>query len=66
MEHFEERQLAGETEVFGEDLPSANISTSLYTKAVTFSENGVLRRILGPKRDEVAGGVRKLHNEEFY
>jgi hypothetical protein len=28
-------------------------------------ENRVLRRIFGPKRDEVAGGWRKLHNEEW-
>jgi hypothetical protein len=28
-------------------------------------ENGVLRRILGPKRDEVTGEWRKLHNEEL-
>jgi hypothetical protein len=28
-------------------------------------ENRVLRRISGPKRDEVTGGWRKLHNEEF-
>jgi hypothetical protein len=27
-------------------------------------ENRVLRRIFGPKRDEVTGGWRKLHNEE--
>jgi len=27
-------------------------------------ENRVLRRIFGPKRDEVAGEWRKLHNEE--
>jgi hypothetical protein len=26
----------------------------------------VLRRILGPKRDEIIGGWRKLHNEEFH
>jgi hypothetical protein len=25
----------------------------------------VLRRIFGPKRDEVTGGCRKLHNEEL-
>jgi hypothetical protein len=25
-------------------------------------ENRVLRRIFGPKRDEVMGGWRKLHN----
>jgi hypothetical protein len=29
-------------------------------------ENRVLRRIHGPKRDEVAGGWRKLHNEELH
>jgi hypothetical protein len=28
-------------------------------------ENRVLRRICGPKRDEVIGGWRKLHNEEL-
>jgi hypothetical protein len=28
-------------------------------------QNRVLRRIFGPKRDEVTGGWRKLHNEEF-
>jgi hypothetical protein len=27
-------------------------------------ENRVLRRIFGPKRDEVTGNCRKLHNEE--
>jgi hypothetical protein len=29
-------------------------------------ENTVLRRIFGPKRDEVTGGWRKLHNEELH
>jgi hypothetical protein len=29
-------------------------------------ENRVLRRIFGPKRDEVTGVWRKLHNEELY
>jgi hypothetical protein len=28
-------------------------------------ENRVLKRILGPKRDEVTGEWRKLHNEEL-
>jgi hypothetical protein len=28
-------------------------------------ENRVLRRIFGPKRDEMTGGRRKLHNEEL-
>jgi hypothetical protein len=26
----------------------------------------VLRKIFGPKRDEVTGGWRKLHNEELH
>jgi hypothetical protein len=29
-------------------------------------EKRVLRKILGPKRDEVTGDWRKLHNEEVY
>jgi hypothetical protein len=28
-------------------------------------ENRVLRRVFGPKRDEVKGEWRKLYNEEF-
>jgi hypothetical protein len=34
-----------------------------YTRAF---ENKALRRIFGPKRDEVTGGWRKLHNEELH
>jgi hypothetical protein len=30
------------------------------------SEERVLRRIFAPKRDEVIGGWRKLHNEELH
>jgi hypothetical protein len=30
------------------------------------SENRVLRRIFGPKREEVAGGWGRLHNEELH
>jgi hypothetical protein len=30
------------------------------------TENRVLRRIFVPKRDEVTGGCRKLHNEELH
>jgi hypothetical protein len=30
-----------------------------------FANRG-LRRIFGPKRDEVTGGWRKLHNEELH
>jgi hypothetical protein len=29
-------------------------------------ENRVLRRIFGPKRDDVRGDWRKLHNEELH
>jgi hypothetical protein len=29
-------------------------------------ENRVLRRIFGPKRDEVTGGWRKMHNEVLH
>jgi hypothetical protein len=29
-------------------------------------KNRVLRRIFGPKRDEVTGGWRKLHNKELH
>jgi hypothetical protein len=29
-------------------------------------ENRVLRRIFGPMREEVAGGWRRLHNEELH
>jgi hypothetical protein len=29
-------------------------------------ENRVLRRIFGPKRDEVTGELRRLHNEELH
>jgi hypothetical protein len=29
-------------------------------------ENRVLRRIPGPKREEVVGGCRRLHNEELH
>jgi hypothetical protein len=29
-------------------------------------ENRVLRKIFGPKRNEVAGDLKKMHNEEFH
>jgi hypothetical protein len=38
----------------------------IMRKMYTAFENRVLRRISGPKRDEVAGGWRKLHNEELH
>jgi hypothetical protein len=36
------------------------------TQSVRVLENRVLRRIFGPKRDEVTGGWRKLHNEVLH
>jgi len=32
---------------------------------LTVFENMVLRRIFGPKREEVTGECRKVHNEEL-
>jgi hypothetical protein len=32
----------------------------------SFFENKVLRKILGPKREEVTGEWRRLHNKELY
>jgi hypothetical protein len=29
-------------------------------------ENGVLRKISGPNREEAIGGWRKLHNDELH
>jgi hypothetical protein len=34
--------------------------------ALRVFENRALSRIFGPKRDEVTGGWRKLHNEEVH
>jgi hypothetical protein len=36
-----------------------------YSRLSMF-ENRMLRRIFGPKRDEVTGGWRKLHNEDHH
>jgi hypothetical protein len=33
---------------------------------LTVFENRVLRRIFGPKKDEVIGDWRKFHNEELH
>jgi hypothetical protein len=30
------------------------------------SGNRVLRKVFGPKRDEVVGGWKRVHNEELY
>jgi hypothetical protein len=39
--------------------------TLRWENRLSVLENMVLRRIFGPKRDEVTGGWRELHNEEF-
>jgi hypothetical protein len=36
------------------------------TKIESVSENGILRKIFRLKRDEVTGGLRKLHDEKFH
>jgi hypothetical protein len=62
--------------LFTSCLLSKNINIRIY-KPIIFPlvlygcrtwifENRVLRRIFGPKRDEVAEGCRKLHNEELH
>ena len=38
----------------------------LYVKIELVTQNGVLRKILEPKRCEVIGEWRRLHNGELY
>ena len=42
-----------------------NLSAVLRLGAVSCFENKVLRRIFGPRRDEVTGEWRRLHNVEL-
>jgi hypothetical protein len=49
-----------------EDSQSSSWPESYLTNLILVHENRVLRRIFGPKRDEVTGGGRKLHNEELH
>jgi hypothetical protein len=44
---------------------SRSLTLSVERRLRVF-ENRVLRRIFGPKRDEVTGEWRKLHNDELY
>jgi hypothetical protein len=48
--------------VYGCDTWSLTLREELWLRVF---ENRVLRRVFGPKRDEVTGERRKLHNEEF-
>jgi hypothetical protein len=41
-------------------------SLTLREHSLTVFENRILREIFGPKREEVTGGWRKLHNEETH
>jgi hypothetical protein len=36
------------------------------TKTLRVFKNRVLKRIFGPKRDEVTGKWRRLHSDELY
>jgi hypothetical protein len=55
------------------EYKAISVSAVLYGSSLTFREqhrvrvfeNRVLRIIFGPRRDEVTGGWRKLHNEEL-
>jgi hypothetical protein len=46
-------------------LPVVLCGCETWSLTLRVFENKVLRRIFGPKRDEVTGGWRKLHNEEL-
>jgi hypothetical protein len=41
-------------------------SFTLREDSRLFFKNGVLRRIFGPKRDEVTGEWKRLHNKKLY
>jgi hypothetical protein len=58
------------------DIPDNNFAFFLYgfeilalmlreERSLRMLENRILRRIFGPKMDEVTGEWRKLHNEEL-
>jgi hypothetical protein len=46
-------------------LPTTLTLNEVHVYAVRVFESRQLGRIIGPKRDEVTGGWRKLHNEEL-
>jgi hypothetical protein len=52
--------------VYGSHLSLEKLGLTLREEhRLRMFENRVLRRIFGPKRDEVTGEWRKLHNEEL-
>jgi hypothetical protein len=46
--------------------PALLILLHLIIVTIPGDDDRVLRRIFGPKRDEVTGGWRKLHNKELH
>jgi hypothetical protein len=56
---------SSETSVLTRATRRNNPEDTILHKLRVF-ENRVLRRIFGPKRDGVAGGWRKLYNEELH
>jgi len=46
------------------DRPPASVIARQYSSTLRVFENMVLRRIFGPRRDEVTGEWRRLHKEE--
>ena len=48
--------------LYGREVWSVTLREELRLRVF---ENRVLRRIIGPKRDEVTGEWRKLHSEEL-
>jgi hypothetical protein len=60
-------RLAVMTEVFCDCFLEETWSLTLREEQrLRVFENMMLRRIFGPKRDEVMGGWRKLYNEELH
>ena len=49
--------------LYGDEMLSVTLREEY---GLSMLENRVLRRIFGPKREEVTGEWRRLHNEELY
>jgi hypothetical protein len=47
-------------------LPVVLYGCETWSRTLRVFENRVLRRIFGPKRDEMTGEWRRLHNEELH
>jgi hypothetical protein len=53
-------------DVFGISHSYLTLKEEHRLRRLRMSENRVLRRIFGPKREEAVGGWRRLHNEELH